>query len=111
MIGSHASRVLDRRDSEKAHGLAVTHRESLSRFDTSRLEGSGPLHWTHQRASLDSCGAIEVTPANPSRGSHGNTHFFGNVFSRERKSLPLTYRFSVLVMRSRTSEQIVTSYA
>jgi hypothetical protein len=38
-IGSHAPRVPDRGDSEKAHGLAMTHRESLSRFDTSRLRG------------------------------------------------------------------------
>ena len=41
------------------------------RADSQRVTdgGSAPLHWTHQRASLDSCGALEVTIANPSRGS------------------------------------------
>jgi hypothetical protein len=52
----HAPRVLDRRDSEKAHGLVLTHRESLSGFDASRLRGlvglTSGLLWT--RADLRS---------------------------------------------------------
>lgn len=36
---AHAARVLHRGDSDKAHGLVMTHRESLTRFDTSRLRG------------------------------------------------------------------------
>jgi hypothetical protein len=33
---THVPRALDRKDSEKAHGLAMTHRESLSGFGAFR---------------------------------------------------------------------------
>jgi hypothetical protein len=36
---THAPRVLDLGDSEKAHGLALTHSDSLSGFDASQLRG------------------------------------------------------------------------
>jgi hypothetical protein len=40
----------------------------LARRSSTLARGSGPLPWTHQRASLDSCGVIEVTPTNPMNG-------------------------------------------
>jgi len=60
---THVPRVLDRGDSDKAHGLTGTHSESLIRFDPSKLRGSGLIRWTHQRPSVDSCGAVEPTGA------------------------------------------------
>jgi hypothetical protein len=57
---THAPRVLDRGDSDKAHGLALTHRESLSRFDTSRLRGVAAR-------SIGLTSGLLWTPAGPLR--------------------------------------------
>jgi hypothetical protein len=76
---THAPRVLDRRDSEKVHDLVMTHGESLTRFDTSRLGGWRPPTWTHQRASLGFCGAIEATGDQQSDRPYGNIHLSGNL--------------------------------